>query len=139
MTDDSLRPPPPPDLQDAGQALWNDVLSEFEMNAAELRLLHQLGLTLDELAQMKADLAEMGSVVMGSRNQPKINPLLPVIAAHRKLADQLVTALALPLDGETIGRRRSAQAKQAVDSRWRQQRRSRGRLGSVPVQQRDGA
>jgi hypothetical protein len=60
-----------------------------------------------------------------------------VIAQHRKLADQLVVALGLPLEGEVVGRRRSAQAKQAVDSRWRQQR--RGRLSSIQSQQKGGA
>jgi hypothetical protein len=118
-------------LQAPGKALWRDVVDEFELNPAETALLYQLALTLDELAQMKADLAEMGTVVMGSRNQPRVNPLIAAIATHRKLADGLVVALGLPLPGEVVGRRRSAQAKQAVDSRWRQQR--RGRLSSVQV------
>jgi phage terminase small subunit len=129
------RPAPPKDLQAAGKAMWKSILDEFKLNSAEMGLLYQLCVTLDELAAMKADLAEMGTVVMGSRNQPRPNPLLPLIVAHRKLVDQLVVAVGLPLEGEMVGRRRSAQAKQAVDSRWRQQR--RGRLGSVQVERRD--
>jgi P27 family predicted phage terminase small subunit len=120
----------PKGLKAAGKALWREVLAEFEPNAAELALLEQLCLTVDELAAMQADLAEMGMVVMGSRNQPRVNPLIAVIAAHRKLVDQLVVALGVPLPGETVGRRRSAAAKQSVDKRWRQEKR-RGRLASV--------
>jgi len=122
---------PPAGLKVAGKRLWRDVLAEFVPNAAELALLEQLCLTVDELAEMKADLSEMGLVVMGSRNQPRTNPLIPVIAAHRKLVDQLVTALGVPLPGESVGRRRSAAAKQSIDTRNRQERKLRGRLASV--------
>jgi P27 family predicted phage terminase small subunit len=135
---DVRRKPAPKELQAAGKALWRQVLDEFEPNAAEFALLFQLCLTVDELADMKADLAEMGTVVMGSRNQPRVNPLIAVIAAHRKLVDQLVVALGVPLPGEAVGRRRSAAAKQSVDSRWRQEKR-RGRLASVePLRQEEG-
>lgn len=134
MADGTRQPPAPKDLQAAGKKLWRDVLAEFALNAAELALLRELCLTVDELAAMKADLADMGTVVMGSRNQPRVNPLLAAIAGHRKLADQLVVALGLPLPGEVVGRRRSAAAKQAVDARWKQEKR-RGRLASVTVRQ----
>ena len=135
---DVRRKPAPKELQAAGKALWRDFLAEFAPNAAEFALLFQLCLTVDELADMKADLAEMGTVVMGSRNQPRVNPLIAVIAAHRKLVDQLVVALGVPLPGEAVGRRRSAAAKQSVDSRWRQEKR-RGRLASVePLRQEEG-
>ncbi|MFZ0906391.1 MAG: P27 family phage terminase small subunit [Mycobacterium sp.] len=126
------RPPSAPkDLQAEGKKLWRDVLAESELNAAETALLKQLCLTVDELAAMKADLAEMGTVVMGSRNQPRVNPLLAAIAAHRKLCDQLVVALGLPLEGEVVGRRRSAAAKQSADARWRKAPARRGQLASV--------
>jgi len=70
-------------------------------------------------AELKAALKTTKAVVRGSRGQPRANPLLPELRNHRKLADQLVVALGLPVDGEAVGRRRSAQAKQAADSRWR--------------------
>jgi hypothetical protein len=41
------------------------------------------------------------------------------LAVHRKLIDQMIVALSLPIDGESVGRRRSAQAKLNADSRWR--------------------
>jgi phage terminase small subunit len=134
---DKRNPAAPKDLQAAGKKLWRETLAEFEPSAPESALLHQLCLTIDELAQMQAELAQMGMVVMGSRNQPRPNPLLPMIAAHRKLADQLVVALGLPLEGEVVGRRRSAQAKEAVNSRWHRERR-KGRLASMQAIQQEG-
>lgn len=132
MADGSRLPSAPKDLQVEGRKLWRQAVDEFELNSVELTLLHQLCLTVDELAAMQRDLAEMGSVVMGSRSQPRVNPLLGAIVAHRKLADQLAVALGLPLAGEAVGRRRSAAAKQSVDARWRKApTRRKGRLAAV--------
>ena len=133
-------PAPPKDLQVEGRKLWRDVVAEFEPNAAELALLYQLCLTVDELAEMKAEMAEMGVVVAGSRGQPRVNPVLSAIAAHRRLVDQLVVALGVPLEGEVVGRRRSAAAKQSADAKWRRSGpRRKGRLASVQggVQQQE--
>jgi phage terminase small subunit len=129
---EGVRPPSAPkDLQVGGRKLWRQAVDEFELNPVELALLYQLCLTVDELAAMKADLAEMGTIVAGSRNQPRVNPLLGAIVSHRKLADQLAVALGLPLAGEAVGRRRSAAAKQAVNSRWAKSKTRKGRLASV--------
>ena len=129
---EGVRPPSAPkDLQVEGRKLWRQAVDEFELNPVELALLYQLCLTVDELAAMKADLAEMGTIVAGSRNQPRVNPLLGAIVSHRKLADQLAVALGLPLAGEAVGRRRSAAAKQAVNSRWAKSKTRKGRLASV--------
>lgn len=138
MDDDSMIRPAPPDLQAHGRTLWEETLEEYGLDPVEIELLHQLCQTVDELALLKSDLAKMGSIVTGHAGQPRANPLLAAIAAHRKLADQLSIALALPLPSEAVGRRRSAQAKQAADSRWKRQRRH-GQLGSVSHVRRDGA
>lgn len=131
MDEEKPPPPPPKDLQVEGRKLWRQAAVEFDLNPVELALLYQLCLTVDELAAMKRDLAEMGTVVMGSRNQPRVNPLLGAIVSHRKLADQLAVALGLPLAGEAVGRRRSAAAKQAVNARWSNTKTRKGRLASV--------
>lgn len=140
MTDDNKRRrPTPTGLGTTGRALWREVIDTYDLDPAEVVLLRELCATVDEIARMTADLAEMGVIVAGSRGQPVANPLLAHIATHRKLADQLVVALALPSGSETVGRRRSAQAKQAVDSRWRAANR-RGRLPTVTTnRQEEGA
>jgi P27 family predicted phage terminase small subunit len=110
--------PAPADLGDDGKVLWRNLTREFEFNSAELAILRQLACTTDELASIKAALRRTGPTVKGSTGQVRANPLLAELRNHRKLADQLILALGLPIDGETVGRRRSAQAKQAADSRW---------------------
>jgi hypothetical protein len=58
-------------------------------------------------------------VVAGSTGQLKAHPLIGEIREHRKLAESLARALALPLEGETVGRIRSPSAKAAANVRWR--------------------
>ncbi|BCQ09609.1 hypothetical protein JMUB5695_03058 [Mycobacterium heckeshornense] len=69
---------------------------------------------MDEIATLKHELADMGYVTMGSRNQPRVNPILSALDQHRKTADQLVVSLALPMEGEILGQRRGPAAKQSA-------------------------
>jgi hypothetical protein len=127
--------PAPKGLGVDGISLWRNLTREFDFNSAELALLTQLCATTDEIAQLKA--AFTSPVVKGSTGQPRANPLLAELRSHRKLADQLVVALGLPIEGEAVGRRRSAQAKQAADARWRKTK-SGGRLQAMKNLQKDG-
>ena len=110
--------------------MWRNLTREFDFNSAEVSLLHQLCCTTDEIAELKTALTRTGPVVEGSKGQPRANPLLGELRNHRKLADQLVVALGLPIDGEQVGRRRSSQQKQAADARWRKTK-SKGRLQAM--------
>lgn len=129
----------PRGLGNAGKRLWHDALSEFTFNPVELRLLEQLCRTVDECAAMERALATSGPMVAGSKGQVRCNPLLSQLASHRKLADQLATALALPTDTEAVGRRRSAQAKAAADARWRKTKTPAGRVSHFVSPDRRGA
>lgn len=131
--------PTPRGLKTAGASCWRDAVREFTFNSVELKLLRQLAKTLDEIAAMEDDLSEMGTVTMGSKNQPVVNPLLSALVTHRKLADQLVTALALPVDGEAVGRKRSASAKRAAEARWRKPSKLGGRVAQIRRSQSQGA
>jgi hypothetical protein len=129
--------PAPKDLQQAGRKLWRNATAEFTFNAVEVELLYQLCCVVDEVAAMRADLREMGYIVAGSEKQPRINPVVAALANHRKLADTLATALSLPIEGEAVGRRRSAVAKQNADARWKPK--SGGRIRAVRRMQSGGA
>jgi P27 family predicted phage terminase small subunit len=120
----------PKQLGPAGKALWRRMTREFDFNGAEVELLKQLCDTIDEIAVLKRELDATGPMVSGSKGQPVLNPVFTQLASHRKVADQLTTALALPLEGEAVGQRRSARSKVAADARWRRTK-SRGRLGVV--------
>lgn len=125
------KPPPPAGLRADGKRLWKSVMAQFSCDPVELELLAALCRTVDELSVLEATLAEAEPLVRGDRGQlPKAHPLLNEVRLHRKTIEQLSLALALPLPGEVAGRRRSAQARTAVNSRWDQQAR-RGRLPSV--------
>jgi hypothetical protein len=133
MTSDN-KPPPPPGLNDDGIRIWTAVMESYSCDPVELELLAALCRSVDELAE-KA-LADADPLVYGDRGQiPKANPLLNEVRLHRRTIEQLSLALALPLPGETAGRRRSAQARQAVNARWTQQARRNGRISSVATQQ----
>lgn len=132
---------PPEDLLAPGVKLWKAVHTEFDPNAVELQLLYELCRTTDELDRMSRAVALESPVVPGSKGQPRAHPLLTEIRQHRRLVDQLVVALGMPLEDETVGRRRSAAAKQSADARWRKSGpRRKGRLASVQeLNQQEGS
>jgi hypothetical protein len=113
------RKPAPSDLKARGRALWRSVVGRYALDPAEAALLHELCRTADELDALTVAMADQSPVVVGSQGQPKAHPLLSEIRQHRKLAETLALALALPVDGETVGRRRSVQATAAAHARWR--------------------
>lgn len=107
------------DLKARGRALWRNVMGKYVLDPAETALLHELCRTADELDALTAAMADQSPVVEGSQGQPRAHPLLAEIRQHRRVAENLAVALALPVDGESIGRRRSANAKAAAHARWR--------------------
>lgn len=110
---------PPAGLGKRGRAVWRDISASYVLDPAEVSLLTELCRTLDEIDRLSAALAGVELVVTGSTGQPRPHPLLDELREHRKVADKLAASLALPVEGEQAGRRRSAQAKQAVNQRWR--------------------
>ncbi|CAM3108588.1 hypothetical protein BST27_18575 [Mycobacterium intermedium] len=114
----SIGPRPPAGLQIRGKALWRDVVSTYVLDPAELALLVELCCTVDEIDRLTCALSAQEMVVTGSTGQPKANPLLAELREHRKVSERLAAALALPIPGESAGRRRSRQAKSAAQTRW---------------------
>jgi len=102
-----------------GKALWRNVTGTYVLDPAETALLHELWRTADELDALTTAMAGKSPLVEGSQGQPRANPLLAEIRQHRKLAETLAVSLALPVDGETIGTRRSSNARKAAHARWR--------------------
>lgn len=109
---------PPRDLDAHGKRVWRAVMGVYVLDPAEVLLLHELCRTADELDRLTAKMVLEEPLVEGSQGQPKAHPLLGEIRAHRKLAETLALALALPADGETVGHRRSVSAAKAANARW---------------------
>jgi hypothetical protein len=108
----------PAGLGAAGRGLWRRVLDEFDLNGAERELLVEACRTSDVLAAIDAALAGARLTVEGSTGQPRPHPLLAEARAQRRVLDQLVRALALPLPSERVGRRRSPTARENALARW---------------------
>jgi hypothetical protein len=134
------RKAPPKDLGKAGAAAWRSLTSRFEFHEGELQTLRQMCAVLDEIDVMEKALAESRPLIKGSRGQQVLNPLYNQLATHRTLVDRLMLSLALPADGEQVGKRRSPQQKAAANARWKPEaRRGRGRLPSVAGGAVDGS
>ena len=132
------KPPPPKGLGKAGIEVWLSMTGRFTFHEGELQILRQLAAIVDEIAVMEGALAESGPMIEGSRGQQRLNPLYNQLITHRSVLDRLMVSLALPADGEQVGKRRSPQAKQAAQARWKQPR--TGRLASAQeLQKKDGA
>ena len=133
MAEEYKPPPAPPDLGPAGKAAWDRLTHAFAFHAGELEILELFCAARDRIATMETLLAETGVMIPGSRGQMVMSPLINQIAVQSTLADRLMLSLSLPADGEQVGRRRSPQAKQAANSRWKDRGTSLGRLPSVGV------
>lgn len=108
----------PSGLGSAGRRLWRETLDAYDLDPAELELLTAACRCLDELATIEEGLATGPVLVTGSTGQPVAHPLLSEARAHRKLLESLLRALALPVEGESVGRVRSPAARDAARARW---------------------
>lgn len=122
----------PSDLGEPGRALYERVTSDFELSTAELVALAEACRTLDELDGMRAVLMVEPATVTGSTGQPRANPLFAEARAHRLLLQKLLGDLALPLEGEEVGRTpKQLQASEAAKARWALERQKWGRGGKT--------
>jgi hypothetical protein len=119
---DMTRPRPPQSLDQAGRALWRAVMGAYVLAPHEVELLRQACRVTDQLARIDAVLMDEDLVVAGHAGQPRAHPMLQVSADQRRVLDALFRSMALPMPGETEGRRRSPSAAAAAQARWRGQR-----------------
>ena len=102
----------PRGLKRSGKELWDSMIDEgYTFDPAEKVVLVQLCKSVGAMDRIDADLAEMGATVSGSTGQPRPNPLLKEKREQAIVIERLARALALPVGGETQGKRRSPEAK----------------------------
>jgi P27 family predicted phage terminase small subunit len=111
------RKQPPSHLRKCGKAKWRKLVAENDFSAAETDTLELYCSLWDTLDKLDAELATMGVVVAGSEGQPVVNPVLRERRETIKQIDALMVALAIPVDGESFGVRRSGSARAAVKAK----------------------
>ncbi|MFD9430323.1 hypothetical protein [Streptomyces sp. NPDC060002] len=118
---------PPEGLADAGRALWLEVVGEYELAPAELALFAQACRTMDEVEAISAAIAAGPVVVPGSTGQPRVSGLFAEARAHRLVLGKLLEQLALPAEGEDVGKTpNQLRASKAAEVRWSMERQRRG-------------
>ncbi len=119
--------PVPADLGDRGRAMWEQTTEGLDWRPDEVALLHEFCRTLDEVDALRETIREGGMSVVGSKGQPRPNPLLASLHASRALLIRLAQQLALPDEGEEVGQTHtSRQAQRAAQPAGRATSRAKG-------------
>ena len=111
------RKQPPPGLGKVGKAKWRKLTQENTFSEAEFDTLELYCSMWDTLTKLDAELVTMGVVVSGSEGQPVVNPVLRERRETIKQIDALMVALALPVEGEAYGKRRSGAVRAAAKAK----------------------
>lgn len=109
----------PSDLQARGRKFWRSITAEYELNTQTLTRLTEACRVLDALEDLAAMYTETRSVgVLQERRQQQL------------VLDRLLKSLELPEEDEETEAEpapvTSLRARRAAQSRWRQERASRG-------------
>jgi hypothetical protein len=112
--------PPPADLEEAGLALWGQVVSDFDLGPDEIGALIEACRTADELADLREAMRGQPMTVLGSTGQPVAHPLLAELRRHRDTLARLLERLNLPAGDEDAGSTPAQKrAQRAAQQRWR--------------------
>jgi hypothetical protein len=97
-------------------------VAAYDLFPAELETLAQCCRTADLIARLDGVLSVQDPLQETATGTVKAHPLLASVADQRRVLDQLLRSLALPMPDEMAGRRRSPAAVAAAQARWRAQR-----------------
>src|SRR5271166_359808 len=112
-------PRAPAGLADRGRGLWRRINQDYELDALELELLHELCRVLDRCDQIAAELKGLKSLAtLGSAGQCRVHPLLTALENQQKLADRLATSLGVSLPGASGETKGVGHQRKAVRTRW---------------------
>jgi len=119
------KPKPPKSLQDAGKALWLEVMKDYDLRADELRTLEDACAASDMLAEFQKAWADLGRPYMskGSMGQEVEHPLIGSIDKQRKARQGFLRQLKLPDVDVSSG---ANQNRDAANASWQPGVRGRG-------------
>lgn len=110
---------PPTSLATSGGALWNDIVTKYDLRADELRTLEDACAAVDMVAALTSVWEDEGRPVTtkGSMGQQVIHPLIGEIRTQRAALNMLLKSLKLP---DEPGGAKQNQHRDAANSRWAQ-------------------
>lgn len=117
---------PPSDLarNGRGRRLWNFVTAQFDLERAEVELLHEAARTLDRIDELRAQVDEDGAMTRGSTGQPVLHPAIGEERLQRGLLARLLGQMRIPAATDAAGDEpsvislTSARARRAARARW---------------------
>ncbi|MGH3774701.1 MAG: helix-turn-helix domain-containing protein [Pseudonocardiaceae bacterium] len=110
---------PAADLDARGQAFWDHVTAEFELDAPEQELLRQVCRVMDRCDALRAEVVSHGATVTGPRGDRRPNPALAEERQQSLTLGRLLAQLQLPAeDGATLASPTQVRARKASQQRW---------------------
>jgi hypothetical protein len=117
----NTKPARPSNLGAKSRRVWDDITSQFDLRADELRVLEDCCREIDLIERLEQALQGSDLLVEGSMGQPVASPLVTEVRQHRGTLARLFASLKLPEDAGTSGRsqeERSSAARKAAQARW---------------------
>jgi len=114
----------PNGLGEAGERLWNKVVKDWELDAADYELLIEACRTVTELDQLSTALADAEPFVTGSTGQVKVHPAFAEVRLHRATLAALLGKLGIDdqHDESPEAAWRAQRARDAANARWSYER-----------------
>lgn len=100
VADPERRPEAPSILGERGRDLWDRVLADYEMAAAELAVLEAACASYDRLHEAQATLNRDGLTVLDRYDAPKAHPMTAVVRDATTLLARCLRQLDVDLDDE---------------------------------------
>jgi hypothetical protein len=113
-----------PDLGDAGQVLWDELLvglpDGWELDERELSVLRLAAEQADVNAQLQDQLDSEGLMSTGSKGQPVLHPGVAELRLGRLAIDRMLGKITLPAPEKAGAGQDSAgqRAQKAAEARW---------------------
>ena len=117
----SYHPRKPRDLGEAGAALWDSVIPEFELSPTEITILRHACREEDLIDRLHDALADAELTTRGSMGQEVASPFVSELRQHAATQATLLAKLKLPETPAGAARKKAAvseSARKAARTRW---------------------
>lgn len=117
----SYHPRRPRDLGEAGSALWDSVIPEFELSPTEITILRHACREEDLIDRLHEALADAELTTRGSMGQEVASPFVSELRQHAATQATLLAKLKLPETPTSSARKKAAvseSARKAARARW---------------------